>query len=73
MLKCTLMSGFTTVRDLGGSGVNVALRNAINSGKVIGPRIFTAEKALATTGGHADPTNGAKEVLWVILDQKKVL
>ncbi|WMI69496.1 amidohydrolase family protein [Mangrovimonas sp. YM274] len=56
--KVTLMSGFTTVRDLGGSGVNVSLRNAINSGTVIGPRIFTAEKALATTGGHADPTNG---------------
>ncbi|NRD21289.1 amidohydrolase family protein [Winogradskyella eckloniae] len=57
----TLMSGFTTVRDLGGSGVNVSLRNAINAGKITGPRIFTAEKALATTGGHADPTNGAKK------------
>ena len=42
----TLKSGFTTVRDLGGSGVNVALRNAINAGKVDGPRIFTAEKSL---------------------------
>ncbi|WP_299124909.1 amidohydrolase family protein [uncultured Winogradskyella sp.] len=59
--KVSLMNGFTTVRDLGGSGVNVALRNAINSGKIDGPRIFTAEKALATTGGHADPTNGAKK------------
>ncbi len=59
--EITLMSGFTTVRDLGGSGVNVALRNAINASKVKGPRIFTAEKALATTGGHADPTNGAKK------------
>ena len=58
--KVTLMSGFTTVRDLGGSGVNVSLRNAINAGKIDGPRIFTAEKALATTGGHADPTNGSK-------------
>ncbi|WP_296317359.1 metal-dependent hydrolase family protein [Winogradskyella sp. UBA3174] len=58
--EITLMSGFTTVRDLGGSGVNVSLRNAINADKVNGPRIFTAEKALATTGGHADPTNGAK-------------
>lgn len=56
--KTTLMAGFTTVRDLGGSGVNVSLRNAINEGKVDGPRIFTAEKALASTGGHADPTNG---------------
>ena len=54
----TLMAGFTTVRDLGGSGVNISLRNAINSGNVIGPRIFTAGKSIATTGGHADPTNG---------------
>ncbi len=61
--EITLLNGFTTVRDLGGSGVNVALRNAINAGKVKGPRIFTAEKSLATTGGHADPTNGAKQSL----------
>ncbi|SDR66752.1 Imidazolonepropionase [Formosa sp. Hel1_31_208] len=59
----TLMAGFTTVRDLGGSGVNVALRNAIAQGKVSGPRIFTAEKAISTTGGHADPTNGRKKSL----------
>lgn len=61
--KTTLMAGFTTVRDLGGSGVNVSLRNAINSGKVVGPRIFTAEKSLASTGGHADPTNGYRKDL----------
>lgn len=61
--KVTLMGGFTTVRDVGGTGVNVSLRNAINAGKIEGPRIFTAEKALATTGGHADPTNGAKRDL----------
>ena len=61
--KESLMSGFTTVRDLGGTGVNVSLKNAIALGKVDGPRIFTAEKALATTGGHADPTNGAKRAL----------
>ncbi len=59
----TLMAGFTTVRDLGGSGVNVALRNAIAKGRVPGPRIFTAEKAIGTTGGHADPTNGRKKEL----------
>jgi len=61
--EITLMSGFTTVRDLGGSGVNVSLRNAINQGKVKGPRIFTAEKAIGTTGGHADPTNGMRKEL----------
>lgn len=59
----TLMAGFTTVRDLGGSGVNVALRNAINQGYVVGPRIFTCEKSLASTGGHADPTNGVNDEL----------
>lgn len=61
--KRTLMAGFTTVRDLGGSGVNIALRNAINGGYVIGPRIYTAGKSIATTGGHADPTNGVRKEL----------
>jgi len=59
----TLMAGFTTVRDLGGSGVNIALRNAINKGVVKGPRIFTAGKTIASTGGHGDPTNGMREDL----------
>ncbi len=54
----TLMAGFTTVRDLGGTGVNISLRNAINKGIVVGPRIFTSGKTVATTGGHGDPTNG---------------
>lgn len=57
----TLEAGFTTVRDLGGSGVNVSLRNAINRGYIEGPRIFTAEKAIGTTGGHADPSNGRND------------
>ncbi|RTQ45245.1 amidohydrolase family protein [Hymenobacter gummosus] len=56
--RTTLRAGFTTVRDLGGSGVNVALRNAINRGLVVGPRVFTAGKAISGTGGHMDPTNG---------------
>lgn len=59
----TLMAGFTGVRDLGGSGVNVSLRNAIRQGIVVGPRIYTAEKGIGTTGGHADPTNGVREDL----------
>ncbi|MEO0580463.1 MAG: amidohydrolase family protein, partial [Pseudomonadota bacterium] len=55
----TLRAGFTTVRDLGDTGnVTVALRDAIRRGVVDGPRIYTAAKSLATTGGHADPTNG---------------
>ncbi|MBL0356053.1 MAG: amidohydrolase family protein [Chitinophagaceae bacterium] len=56
----SLMAGFTTLRDLGGSGVNISIRNAINTGTTVGPRIYTAGKSIATTGGHADPTNGLK-------------
>ncbi len=58
--KKNLMAGFTTVRDLGGSGVNIALRNAINRGTVDGPRILTSGKGVKITGGHGDPTNGYK-------------
>ncbi len=57
----TLLTGFTTVRDLGGSGVNIALRNAINKGTVKGPRVYTSGKSIATTGGHADPSNGYRK------------
>ncbi|QEG24979.1 metal-dependent hydrolase family protein [Mariniblastus fucicola] len=59
--KKTLLAGFTTVRELGDNGTNsVSLRKAIDNGWIVGPRIFTAGKSLATTGGHADPTNGMK-------------
>ena len=61
--ETTLLNGFTTVRDLGGTGVNISLRNAINLGKIVGPRVFTAGKSIATTGGHADPTNGSNREL----------
>ena len=55
----TLMSGFTTVRNLGDmKNETVALRNSINKGVTLGPRIYTSAKSIATTGGHADPSNG---------------
>jgi len=60
----TLQAGFTTVRDLGDAyNITVALRKAINAGLIEGPRIFTAAKSIATTGGHADPTNGITSYL----------
>ena len=59
----TLLTGFTTVRDLGGTNVNIALRRAINADLVKGPRVFTAGKSIASTGGHADPTNGYRSDL----------
>jgi imidazolonepropionase-like amidohydrolase len=61
--ETTLMAGFTTVRDLGGSGVNISLKHAIIAGKVVGPRLYTAGKSIAPTGGHADPTNGLRRDL----------
>jgi imidazolonepropionase-like amidohydrolase len=60
----TLLAGFTTVRNLGDSdNESISLRNAINAGVVPGPRIFTAGKAMGTTGGHADPTDGYRQDL----------
>lgn len=60
----TLMAGFTTVRDLGDRhNVSVALRDGIARGWIVGPRVFTATKSIATTGGHADPTNGLNQEL----------
>jgi imidazolonepropionase-like amidohydrolase len=60
--KKTLLAGFTSVRDLGGE-VSPHLRDAINQGLVDGPRIWAAGKSIATTGGHADPTNGYSDAL----------
>jgi len=62
----TLRAGFTTVRDLGGE-VTLKLRDAINAGLVTGPRIYAAGKSIATTGGHADPTNGINSELSFVL------
>jgi imidazolonepropionase-like amidohydrolase len=57
--KRTLLAGFTTVRNLGDDvNESVSLRNAINAGIVPGPRIYTAGRAIGSTGGHGDPTNG---------------
>jgi imidazolonepropionase-like amidohydrolase len=60
----TLLAGFTTVRNLGDSvNESASLRDAINAGIVPGPRIFTAGKAIGSTGGHADPSNGMRQDL----------
>jgi imidazolonepropionase-like amidohydrolase len=53
--RLTLMAGFTTVRNVGASGFSdVALRDAINSGDVPGPRLLVSGPALSVTGGHCD-------------------
>ena len=61
-VQTTLLAGFTTVRDVGGSeGVDIALRDAIRRGDIAGPRMFVAGKSLSVMGGHADPTNSYRE------------
>ena len=53
-----LQQGFTSARDLGGGDETVALRNAINAGKLPGPRLWVALEPLGPTAGHGDPRSG---------------
>ena len=56
--ESTLLAGFTTVRNLGDSDlVTISLRNAINNGIVVGPRIFSSGQTISSTGGHGDSSN----------------
>jgi len=61
--RATLMAGFTTVRDLGGSGINISMRKAVAKGFIIGPRILTAGRAISASGGHMDPSDGFRDDL----------
>lgn len=69
-LTTTLMSGFTTVRDVGGK-LALSLRDAVNRGYIDGPRILAAGQSLAIMGGHADPTNGGREDLLGVPDEEQ--
>src|SRR5438874_4667313 len=68
--RATVEAGFTTVRDLGsrfvGSKefVDVALRNSINKGVVVGPRMLVATFGIGATGGHFDATSGFRDMLF---------
>ena len=68
--RATVEAGFTTVRDVGSrvknnhDNMDVALRNAINKGIIIGPRMLVATGGIGATGGHFDPTNGFRDMLF---------
>ena len=53
----TLRAGFTTVRNVGGGFADRALRDAIDNGKIPGPRMLVANHAIGISGGHCDDTN----------------
>src|SRR6266516_3159777 len=68
--RATVEAGFTTVRDLGSrfidshEFVDVALRNSINRGVIVGPRMLVATKGIGATGGHFDPSGGFRDFLF---------
>src|SRR5438552_4693401 len=68
--RATVEAGFTTVRDLGSrfvashEFVDVALRNSINRGVIVGPSMLVATKGIGATGGHFDPTNAFRDFLF---------
>jgi len=77
-LRCALQSGITTVREVCGPRMNLALRTAVERGQLVGPRIFTSGKGICMTGGHGsgDPTavhqvDGAQAVRQAVREERK--
>src|SRR5436309_7078373 len=68
--RATVEAGFTTVRDLGSrfvasrEFVDIALRNSINKGVIVGPRMLVATYGIGATGGHFDATSGFRDMLF---------
>jgi imidazolonepropionase-like amidohydrolase len=58
-----LQQGFTSARDVGGGDDSVAVRNAIDDGKIAGPRLWVALEPLGPTAGHGDPRSGLDPAL----------
>jgi imidazolonepropionase-like amidohydrolase len=58
-----LQQGFTSARDVGGGDYTVALRDAINGGKVAGPRLWVSLEPLGPTAGHGDNRSGLDQSL----------
>lgn len=62
--KRTLEAGFTTVRNVGaGDWQDIGLRNAIDKGVIVGPRMITAGHAIGSTGGHCDQSPFPPDVI----------
>jgi imidazolonepropionase-like amidohydrolase len=60
-VRKTLLAGFTTVRDVGSRDfIDIGLRNAIQSGRIPGPRMMVAVRSIGALGGHCDPTGGMR-------------
>ena len=72
----TLLAGVTTIRDMGGAdGVDLEIRNAIQSGLIKGPRILASGRVICITGGHGWPigqeADGSDAVMRAVRQQIK--
>jgi len=75
--RCTLMAGVTTIRDMGGrNGIDLGIKEAINSGLIPGPRMLVSGQLICMTGGHGwqigFEANGPDEVRRAAREQIKV-
>ncbi len=70
--RTTLMAGFTTIRDVGSPAfLAVDLRNAINRGDLVGPRVVASGPPISITGGHGDLNGFAPEVSYSWFPEKR--
>ena len=75
--KQQMLSGVTTIRTVGGVlDFDTTIRNKINSGKTVGPRILAADCAISVPGGHmtgsvALPAHSADETVQMVRDLDK--
>ena len=63
--RAMLQEGFTSVRDVGGGDDSVAVKRAIDDGKIAGPRMWVALEPLGPTAGHGDPRSGIDSAIGV--------
>jgi imidazolonepropionase-like amidohydrolase len=62
-VRAMLQQGFTAARDVGGGDDTVAVRNAVDAGKIAGPRLWVSLEPLGPTAGHGDPKSGLDAAL----------
>ncbi len=70
--RTTLLAGFTSVRDVGsGPFMAVDLRNYINEGYIIGPRVVASGPGISITGGHGDLNNYSPETSVTLFPEER--
>jgi len=68
-----LQQGFTSARDVGGGDETVAIRSAIDEGKIPGPRLMVSLEPLGPTAGHGDPLTGVDPKITIAGSQNGIV